>query len=61
MKHSVVLLFAGQGAQEVGMGKSLASEYDAARLLIESADEQMSEPLSQVMFSGPEDQLTRTS
>ncbi len=61
VKHSVVLLFAGQGAQEVGMGKSLASEYDAARLLIESADEQMSEPLSQVMFSGPEDQLTRTS
>ncbi len=61
VKHSVVLLFAGQGAQEVGMGKSLASEYDAARLLIESADEQMREPLSQVMFSGPEDQLTRTS
>ena len=61
VKHSVVLLFAGQGAQEVGMGKSLASEYEAARLLIESADEQMSESLSQVMFSGPEDQLTRTS
>ena len=61
VNHSVVLLFAGQGAQEVGMGESLAREYEAARMLIERADSQMNEPLSRVMFSGPEDQLTRTS
>jgi [acyl-carrier-protein] S-malonyltransferase len=61
VNRSVVLLFAGQGAQEVGMGKSLASDYEQARLLIERADHELDKPLSRVMFSGPVDELTRTS
>ena len=61
VNQSVVLLFAGQGAQEVGMGKSLASDYEQARLLIERADCELGKPLSQVMFSGPVEELTRTS
>ena len=61
MNQNVVLLFAGQGAQEVGMGKSLASDYEQARLLIERADGELGKPLSQVMFSGPVEELTRTS
>ncbi len=61
VNQSVVLLFAGQGAQEVGMGESLASEYEQARLLIERADSELGKPLSRVMFSGPVEELTRTS
>ena len=61
VKHSVVLLFAGQGAQEVGMASSLASDYEQARLLIERADCELGKPLSRVMFSGPAEELTRTS
>ncbi|MFP6872011.1 MAG: ACP S-malonyltransferase [Verrucomicrobiales bacterium] len=61
VNHSVVLLFAGQGAQQVGMGKTLATDYEQARLLIERADAELGKSLSEVMFSGPAEELTRTS
>ncbi|MEM8953874.1 MAG: ACP S-malonyltransferase [Verrucomicrobiota bacterium] len=56
----VVLLFAGQGAQEVGMGKDLLA-YDRARELFAKADELVGFGLSEVMFEGPLEELTRTS
>ena len=61
MSQKVVLLFAGQGAQQVGMGQSLAAAYPAARALIERADAEMGEALSKVMFEGPTEELTKTS
>ncbi len=61
MNQRAVLLFAGQGAQEVGMGRSLAEAYPAARELIERADAELGQPLSEVMFEGPAEELTRTS
>lgn len=61
MSQKVVLLFAGQGAQQVGMGHSLAEAYPAARALIERADAEMGEALSKVMFEGPTEELTKTS
>jgi [acyl-carrier-protein] S-malonyltransferase len=61
MSHKVVLLFAGQGAQQVGMGHSLAEAYPAARALIDRADAEMGEDLSKVMFEGPTEELTKTS
>jgi [acyl-carrier-protein] S-malonyltransferase len=62
MSKSVVLLFAGQGAQKVGMGKDLAETYPAARALFEKADAAISGySLRQVMFEGPMEDLTKTS
>ncbi len=57
----VVLLFSGQGAQKVGMGKDFHEASDTARALFQRADEVLGMPLSQIMFEGPDDELTRTS
>jgi [acyl-carrier-protein] S-malonyltransferase len=56
----IALLFAGQGAQQVGMGKDLAEKYPASRALFERADAILNRPLSRICFEGPEDELTQT-
>jgi len=56
-----VLLFAGQGAQKVGMGKDLAEAYPAARALFDQADAALGYSLTNVMFEGPMEELTKTS
>jgi len=61
VKKSVVLLFSGQGAQEVGMGKSLVDEFPEAKNIFELADKQLGVNLSEVMFQGPAEELTKTS
>ena len=61
MKKSIVLLFAGQGAQEVGMGYSLSEAYPKVKEIIAMADEELGAELSKVMFNGPNDKLTQTS
>lgn len=55
------LLFAGQGAQTVGMGKDLAAEYPVAAELFAKADEILGFPLSSITFEGPAEELTKTS
>ncbi|MCU0794693.1 MAG: ACP S-malonyltransferase [Akkermansiaceae bacterium] len=57
----VVLLFSGQGAQKVGMGRDFHEASAAARERFAAADAALGFGLSQVMFEGPEDELTRTS
>lgn len=61
MGKRAVLLFAGQGAQSVGMGKDLSDQFDVARELFAQADEQLGYALSDTMFNGPASELTRTS
>ncbi len=61
MNQKVVLLFAGQGAQKVGMGKDLAEASPAVKALFDQADSSIGFPLSTVMFDGPTEELTRTS
>jgi [acyl-carrier-protein] S-malonyltransferase len=61
MAKKAVLLFSGQGAQKIGMGKDLAEAFPEAKALFDRADEVLSFKLSNVMFEGPEDELTRTS
>ncbi len=55
-----VLLCPGQGAQKVGMGKDLAASFPAAREVFEAVDEALGVSLSQLMWEGPEDELTLT-
>ena len=54
------LLFAGQGAQVVGMGHDLAESHPAAKALFAQADETLGYGLSGICFSGPEEELVRT-
>ena len=53
-------VFPGQGAQFVGMGRSLASEWPVARRVFDEADQALGFPLSKLCFDGPEDQLKLT-
>jgi [acyl-carrier-protein] S-malonyltransferase len=56
-----VLLFSGQGAQKVGMGKDWAESSATVRTMAARADEVLGFPLSSIMFEGPDEELTRTS
>jgi [acyl-carrier-protein] S-malonyltransferase len=54
------LIFAGQGAQAVGMGKDLAEAFPAARALFDQANAAVGYDLAKVCFEGPEAELTKT-
>lgn len=54
-------LFPGQGSQEVGMGKALAEQSEAARRAYERADAVLGEPISRLCFEGPIEDLTLTA
>ena len=57
---SRALLFAGQGAQKVGMGKSLYEQCATARALYDEANRVLGFDLARVSFDGPEAELTQT-
>jgi [acyl-carrier-protein] S-malonyltransferase len=61
MSQKIALLFAGQGAQSVGMGKDLAAVSPAAAALFQRADEQLGYALSTIAFDGPTEELTKTA
>ena len=61
MNQKIALLFAGQGAQAIGMGKDLAAEFPVAANLFQQADEILGFGLSRTAFEGPADELTKTS
>jgi [acyl-carrier-protein] S-malonyltransferase len=54
-------LFAGQGAQSVGMGRDLAAHHPAAGDLFLQADKILGRSLSEIVWNGPPEELTRTS
>ena len=56
----VALLFPGQGAQHVGMGRTIAEKYAAARALYDQAAEILGYDLAQVCFEGPAAKLDTT-
>jgi len=56
----IAFLFPGQGSQHVGMGKALADAYPICRATFDEADAALGEPLSRIIFEGPDDQLTLT-
>ena len=54
------LLFPGQGAQHVGMGRQLAEQYPRARQLYDQAAEILGYDLSAICFAGPAEELDST-
>ena len=57
---ALALLFAGQGAQKVGMGKSLYENSAAARALYDEANRVLGWDLKKISFEGPDAELTQT-
>lgn len=58
--NSVGILFPGQGAQAVGMGRWLCESFPTARALFDQASEILGYDLAQLCNEGPEDQLNAT-
>src|SRR5438270_13724063 len=56
----IAFIFPGQGSQKVGMGKALADAFPICRDTFAEADAALGEPLSRIIFEGPENQLTLT-
>jgi [acyl-carrier-protein] S-malonyltransferase len=56
----VALLFSGQGAQVVGMGRGLAAEFPVAAKIFREADDILGRSLSEIAWNGPIEDLTKT-
>jgi len=61
MSKKIALLFAGQGAQTVGMGRDLAEQFPTAANLFQKADDVLERKLSEIAWNGPIEDLTKTS
>ncbi len=57
---SRALLFAGQGAQKVGMGRSLCAGSASARAIYEEANRVLGWDLTRICIDGPDSELTQT-
>ena len=57
---TTAFMFPGQGSQAVGMGKSLAENFAAARAVFDEVDAALGQKLSALMWEGPEAELTLT-
>ncbi len=59
-QEKFAFIFPGQASQAVGMGKGLYQNSIAAREVFEEIDDVLGRRLTDVMFEGPADKLTRT-
>ena len=57
---SLAMVFPGQGAQTIGMGKDLAEAYPAAQAVFDEVDEALGEKLSALIWEGEAEVLTLT-
>ena len=55
------IIFPGQGSQYVGMCKNWYENFDEAKRVFNEADKILNEPLSNIIFQGPEENLTKTN
>ena len=58
--QNIAFLFSGQGAQAAGMVKSIYESSPAARAVFDLADHVLGRPISELCFSGPQEQLNLT-
>jgi [acyl-carrier-protein] S-malonyltransferase len=59
-KNTTAIVFPGQGSQAVGMGKDLYENFASAKEVFNKVDEVLGYKLSQIMFEGPAEELTKT-
>jgi len=57
---AIGLLFSGQGAQQIGMGRSLCEHSKTAASLYDEANEVLGWDLKKICFEGPDEALTET-
>jgi len=58
---TIAALFPGQGSQSAGMGRDLAERWPQAAEVFAAADRALGEPLSELCWRGPEEELRLTA
>ena len=56
----IAILFPGQGAQQVGMGREMCEAFPVAAETFAQANEALGYDITKIIFEGPEDDLVRT-
>ena len=55
------IIFPGQGSQHVGMCKNWYENFKEVKNIFDEADKILNEPLSNIIFNGPDEELKKTN